>query len=51
MVPWEPLPGDRYFSVDGSELAKTDKRLGVLHDVKCVRQESGQWSVIYSGGE
>lgn len=34
LVPWEPLPGYSCYSVDGNSLAKTDKRLGVLHDVK-----------------
>ena len=33
-VPWELLPGYRCLSVDGNVLAKSDKRLGILHDVK-----------------
>lgn len=32
--PWELLPGYRCFSVDGNVLAKSDKRLKVLRDVK-----------------
>ncbi len=33
-VPWELLPGYRCYSVDGNVLAKSDKRLKVLHEVK-----------------
>ena len=32
--PWEVIPGYRCFSIDGNVLAKSDKRLGVLRDVK-----------------
>lgn len=31
---WEVIPGYRCFSVDGNVLAKSEKRLGVLRDVK-----------------
>lgn len=33
-VPWELLAGYRCLSIDGNVLAKSDKRLGVLRDVK-----------------
>ena len=33
-VPWELLPGYRCFSIDGNVLAKSDKRLKVLREVK-----------------
>ena len=32
-VPWELLPGYRCLSIDGNVMAKTDKRLKVLHEV------------------
>lgn len=33
-VPWDLLPGYRCLSIDGNVLAKSDKRLGVLREVK-----------------
>ena len=33
-VPWELLPGYRCLSIDGNVMAKSDKRLKVLHEVK-----------------
>lgn len=33
-VPWEVIPGYRCLSIDGNALAKSDKRLGVLRNVK-----------------
>ena len=33
-VPWELLPGYRCLSIDGNVLAKSDKRLKVLQEVK-----------------
>jgi Transposase DDE domain len=34
MQPWEVIPGYRCLTVDGNVLAKSEKRLGVLRDVK-----------------
>ena len=34
MQPWEVIPGYRCLTVDGNVLAKSEKKLGVLRDVK-----------------